>query len=266
MKRLVGTALFMAILSQNAIADIWSVSIDNDVVFDSDDSYTGAFIVTWTGDEYSRAEEGSFTRSYTSFMSGMASWFPFSDFKGKKRNATIALQEFIITPDDINETEPVYDDVPYSGTLALHFSLYVWDEQEIENYRISAGVVGPRSGAEQLQRNLHKIIGANDPKGWDNQLGTHYALNFGYLRGIKHYIKPYANGMRLEWASSYFADIGNYYVGAGGGSVVRFGGAVRTEHARQLQPYKHAHECVRHQSRQLHRPRQSTGMVRQSRA
>lgn len=209
--------------SKLLLSDIYTFSTDNDIVFNSDNGYTAALFFAWMGDEYKQAEKDSFTYYYTSTLSNLVNYLPYVSLDGKKLNASISLQEMIVTPTDLNSTEPNTDDVAYSGTLGLHFSIYAWDAQEFDQFRISTGVVGPLSGAEQIQTYIHKITGSTEPKGWDNQLDNHFVLNFGYLKGYKSYTKKLGSNVRLEWFNSGFADFGNYYVGAGGGTLLRLG-------------------------------------------
>ncbi len=213
----------MLLSSRPLLSDVYTFSTDNDIVFDSDNGYTAALYFSWMGDELKDSEDGSFTHTYTSSFANLVDYIPFTNISSKKLNATISVQEMIITPTDLNATEPEYDDVAYSGTLGFHFSLYAWDETEFDQFRISTGVVGPLSGAEYIQKYIHKITGSTEPKGWDNQLDNHFFLNLGYLKGYKSYTKEFDHNIRLEWFNSGFADLGNYYVGAGGGTLIRFG-------------------------------------------
>ncbi len=213
----------LLLFSKLLFGDTYTFSTDNDIVFNSDNGYTAALYLSWMGDEYKESQKDSFTYNYTSALSTLINYLPYVDLYGKRLNSTISLQEMIITPTELNSTKPNYDDVAYSGTLGFHFSLYAWNKDEFDQFRISTGVVGPLSGAEQIQTYIHKITGSTEPKGWDNQLDNHFFLNFGYLKGYKSYTKEFSGDIRLEWFNSGFADLGNYYIGAGGGTLLRFG-------------------------------------------
>lgn len=216
--------LLVLILSTKIVyADVYTFSTDNDLIFQTDKTYTAAIFFSWMGEEYSKADKDSFTYSYTSTLKDTFNYIPFISFKDKKLNATIDFQEMIITPEDINESEPVYDDIAYAGTVGVHFSLYSWDEYEFDLFRVSVGAVGPVSGAEYIQKYIHRLTNSTEPKGWDNQLDNHFALNFGYTKGLKSYTYNLNHNTRLEWFNSLFADVGNYYTGFGAGTLLRFG-------------------------------------------
>jgi|GEM_PF-382964 len=204
-------------------ADVWTLATDNDLVFHSDDAYTAGMFASWVGDEYSKSEADSFTYLYTSTLKNIFTLLPLIDLENKNLNASISLSEIVMTPNDLTQTQAIYDDIPYSGTLGIDFSLFAWDKNQFDEYRISVGVVGPLSGAEQLQNLVHKITGSEEAKGWDNQLGNHFYVNLGYLKGMKNYEYFLNNDTRFEWFNSMYFDAGNYYIGAGAGSLVRIG-------------------------------------------
>lgn len=217
------TLISILLLQNFANADVWTFSTDNDLFFQSDDAYTAGGFLSWMGDEYSQSDKDSFTYTYTSTLKSIVTALPLVDLESKKLNAAISLQEIMITPNDLSQEEPIYTDMPYSGTFAMHLSLFAWDKHEFDEYRVSMGVVGPLSGAEQLQSLVHTITGSTEAMGWDNQLGNHFYLNLGYLKGMKSYEYKLNNTTRFEWFNSYYFDVGNYYIGAGAGTLIRIG-------------------------------------------
>jgi len=204
-------------------ADVLTFSTDNDLFFQSDDTYTAALFLSWTGEEYKKADKDSFTYHYTCAFKNIINTLPLLDLDKKNINANISVQEIIFTPNDLSKSEPIYNDVQYSGTLALHFSLYSWDDTTFDSYRFSVGLVGPLSGAQHIQKVVHKITASEEPKGWDNQIDNYLAFNLGYLKGYKTYEHKLSYTTRIEWFNSTFLDLGSYYAGAGFGTLVRFG-------------------------------------------
>ncbi len=200
-------------------SQIFSVAIDNDYVFDSDDHYTGGMQVGWMSDTY----DDNISNLYVSSMRNMVSLLKIADFEGKRQNGSINLQEIIITPQDLSASEPLYNDVPYAGILVANFSYFLWETSMFEEYKISLGAVGSYSGAQELQQAVHKVIGESGSKGWDNQIGNRVLLQAGYIKGIRQYEKNLSGGMGFEWFNNYFLDVGNIYTGVGAGSIVRYG-------------------------------------------
>jgi hypothetical protein len=189
----------------------------------SDDKYSSGTDITWMGKEFSQTEKESFNYHYVSAISSVISLLPFVDLHNKKRNASISLEQIIITPDDIKSTEPIYTDIPYTGVLNGNFSLYLWEDSMFQEFRFSIGVVGPLSGAQQAQSVIHKLIGNSVPKGWDNQLGDKLLFGVDYLQGFRNYEHQFFNATSLEWFNNYSINLGNSYLGAGVSTIVRYG-------------------------------------------
>jgi len=221
MRRLVCFAGLLLIL-QPLRAENWSLLHDNDWIFNSDDHYSGGLQIGWMGDSCGSSGAGSFERRYAALMSDAVGVFGVS-FEGKQRSGAISIHEVIITPEDLTDTEPIYDDVPYVGVLSGAFSLFAWDAETFEEFRLSLGVVGPPSGAEAIQKGVHRLTGSTEPRGWEHQLGTHPLLQIGYLRGVQRQLHEFGGNRRLEWCNSYGAELGNFYSGFGVGSSLRFG-------------------------------------------
>jgi len=204
-------------------AQSWSFSIDNDLIFGSDDKYTGGFQIGWMSDELNASEAGSFQRGFVSGMSALlTSLVPF-DLSGMKRSGALSLQGIAVTPEATDRTEPVYDDVPYMGSTALTASLFVWDEKVFHEALVTLGVIGPSSGAEEVQKGLHRLFRIAEPKGWDNQVPDRLLLQAGYVVGVRQYAGRLADRYTFEWFNSLSAYAGSSYVGAGGGTAVRIG-------------------------------------------
>ncbi|WP_373072859.1 lipid A deacylase LpxR family protein [Sulfurimonas sp.] len=203
-------------------ADSIYILHDNDLVFDSDDHYSAGLQIGWISNEYDNNTTEGFSQSYVKLLSDTVELTGVT-FKNRKLAGTISVQEMIITPSELKSSEPIYNDIPYMGLLSSSFSLLSWNEKKFDEYRFTIGIIGPDSGAEQLQKTVHTIVDTTDPKGWDNQLDTKIVAQIGYTHGIKQYIGSYSNSMRFEWFNSYYADVGNFYCGAGVGSSIRYG-------------------------------------------
>jgi hypothetical protein len=122
------------------------------------------------------------------------------------------------TPDAIEESEVILDDTPYLGLLAASRSWIGFNDDELTGFATTVGVVGEASLAEPVQRQIHSIVGANKPRGWDNQIDNEPVLNLYFTRKSKFLNKP-------SFDVSVSTDIaaGNYHTGANAGVEMRFG-------------------------------------------
>jgi hypothetical protein len=80
------------------------------------------------------------------------------------------LTQQIYTPANTALVIPDPYDRPYAGLLLGNFSLLSDADNARSVLTISLGVVGPASGAEQLQDGFHNLIGQSHPQGWGGQI------------------------------------------------------------------------------------------------
>ncbi|HEY4045021.1 MAG TPA: lipid A deacylase LpxR family protein, partial [Rhodopila sp.] len=89
---------------------------------------------------------------------------------GQQRVA-VDLSQQIYTPADTAAVVPSPFDRPYAGVLLGNFSLMSdGDDNTRSVLTLSLGLVGPWSGAENLQNGFHSLIGQNKTNGWGSQI------------------------------------------------------------------------------------------------
>lgn len=81
-----------------------------------------------------------------------------------------SLGQAMVTPEDITKEIPDPMDAPYAGLLYLRSTYVVVKNDFSDHVATLVGIVGPSSGAEQTQKFVHKVVGSDQPKGWDYQL------------------------------------------------------------------------------------------------
>jgi hypothetical protein len=161
---------------------------------------------------------------------------------------TYSIGHSSFTPDNLEESELIEDDQPYAGWLYLGFGL----ESEVipkadrlrylDTIELQLGVIGPLSGAEEVQRVTHDILGATDPQGWDNQLDNEPGINLFYSRqwtGAKDFVLT--DGERFPKLS---LDI-TPKLGAAVGNIHTFGAAGLTFRLGNFQPDDHGPPVIR---------------------
>lgn len=152
-----------------------------------------------------------------------------------RSRAGFGLGQAIYTPRDIAREVPDPQDRPYAGWLNLSAGLVTeltHDRGEahigpdldrtLRKIEISLGVVGPASGAGAVQRNFHKLIGAQEPRGWTYQLENEPALliSYEYLRRFGHSFGP---NFQADITPSAGVSLGNVFTQGALGVTVRFG-------------------------------------------
>ena len=117
-------------------------------------------------------------------------------WEGGQQRIAIDLSQQIYTPAVTNTTVPDSRDRPYAGLLIANFSL-ISDTEDTRNVlKLGLGVVGPASGAEQLQNGFHDVISQSHTNGWGQpdsehagdraSARTNLAPAHGYHRGLRN--------------------------------------------------------------------------------
>jgi len=178
---------------------------------------------SWLDDTFENKNDSNLT-PYSALMFNLVDTISFGAMdESRKHTAGIGLSQIIITPTDLTQSVPQYDDVPYAGYLTLSFYLFEWDNTSFTEYRIETGVVGEESGAGWLQKTIHHIIGDTDPKGWDTQIGTEWMLNVLYRQGYKSWTHHDSSGLSMDWFNHFGIQAGNFTTNTFAGTVFRIG-------------------------------------------
>lgn len=74
------------------------------------------------------------------------------------------------TPSDITIAVPDETELPYSALLAFTNSYVIVTNDYADRVSTTLGIVGPSAFGAESQKTVHKIIGSDEPKGWDTQL------------------------------------------------------------------------------------------------
>lgn len=113
---------------------------------------------------------------------------------GQMRFAVSITQQMFTPADTASPTWPV-GDRPYAGMLYGDFSLYRDVADSRSMIGMTVGMIGPASGAQQLQEGFHDLIGQGHPAGWNSQLANEplfeltssrtYRLSMGKIGGLE---------------------------------------------------------------------------------
>ena len=186
----------------------WRFEFDNDVFFNKDNKISSG---------WSLQKQSAVARSWDAlegvpdFVRRWGNVIPTLSAEGLVYRAGIAIGQVIQTPDDLSRSDLIVDDVPYAGALTLQATWYAFNDDEFRGFEITAGVVGPPSLAEQTQKTVHKLIGSDNPKGWDHQLDTEPVINFNYMRKQKIWRRGDPAGLSFDTAINGNVGLGNLF-------------------------------------------------------
>jgi hypothetical protein len=152
-----------------------------------------------------------------------------------RTRVSLGLGQAIYTPSDIKAETPDPNDRPYAGWTYATFGLISEDldpsgltphggttQRALKKVELSLGIVGPDSGAEMVQRNFHKAIGAQEPRGWSHQLEDEPAvmLNLEYQRRFGWHL---GKVLQADATPSGTISLGNVFTEGGVALTFRLG-------------------------------------------
>ncbi len=198
----------------------WRFEYDNDVFFNKDNKISSG----WSLQKQSAvASSWETLDDVPSFVRRWGKQLPTLTKEGLVYRSGIAIGQVIQTPDDLSDHDLIKDDVPYAGALTVQATWYAFNDDEFRGFEITVGVAGPLSLAEQTQKNIHKLIGSPDPKGWDHQLKTEPLINLNYMRKKKIMRVGNAAGISFDTAINGNVGLGNLFTQASMALEMRFG-------------------------------------------
>lgn len=155
----------------------WSFTLENDLIAGTDRDYTNGALISYIGP----ANDLPF---FADWAPAQLTWLT----TAKKWHITYGLGQNMYTPEDTTLDPPDPQDRPYAGFLYGSIGL-VADERhsdgeprQLDVLALDIGIVGRHSLAKETQKFVHRVIGAQDPRGWDSQLGTEVGVRLMYER------------------------------------------------------------------------------------
>lgn len=144
--------------------------------------------------------------------------------KGSQTNFGVAIGQQIYTPTDTKTTDLIQDDRPYAGWLYVAFSTQFKTEHRSHSVELDLGIIGPESGAENVQNGFHKVIGVEGTYGWQHQLATEPTLQMSYQQRLRFFELTDSNKNKYFDVLPFFGGaVGNVSIDATTGAIVRFG-------------------------------------------
>lgn len=195
--------------SDKTASGVLSFVVENDYFASTDRHYTNGLSFGWV----------PATRPPPEWFSGLARHAPFFPEEGIVRHG-YSFGQSMFTPSDKTLADPPTDDRPYAGWLYGSIGMESETEKQLDQLVLTLGVVGPASQAEVTQSALHKVLPANEPRGWNSQLKNEPGIVMTYQRSWRAIasktfdfdLTPHAGGV-----------LGNVFTYANTGLMLRYG-------------------------------------------
>jgi lipid A 3-O-deacylase len=146
-----------------------------------------------------------------------------------QKNALFNVFHGVFTPADHETTDVVANDRPYAAVLLLGVGYNARrSDTTLHSTQLRLGIVGPSAKGEQLQNGLHKVIGANEYRGWRNQLHDELVVQLLHerLRRVEFWAPL---GLEADLIGHWGGSLGNYATYANAGVEWRFGRNLSTD-------------------------------------
>ena len=103
-----------------------------------------------------------------------------SNDKLAKKIYDFRVGQYIYNPQSVRAEDINVNDRPFAGYLFGEFGInYYYANESILKLNVQGGVVGPESGAEEVQRGLHSMVGYPTVRGWQHQITTTIGAQVG---------------------------------------------------------------------------------------
>lgn len=195
-------------------ADWRSITLDNDIFVGSDSGYTNGLFFSW----YNTGANGGGEPEPPPLIRPLLWSLPARNSRGAVRALTVG--QAMVTPEDITLDEPQANDLPYSGFLFVNDAYLAIDTRRADLLSTTLGIVGPSSGAEPVQRWIHRLTGSDEPKGWDSQLKDEVVFKFLRARLWRAWA---SRNDRVDLLLTGEAGLGTLDSAVSGGLMLRYG-------------------------------------------
>jgi hypothetical protein len=166
----------LGLVSSSAFADRdqreeWTLNmyVENDLFSETDQDYTSGIRFSWVSPDVNNYLDHEDLPEWVERINRRLTFFHKSH-EGLKRNVIVSFGQQIYTPQDLNETELIEDDRPYSAWLFLGLGYQTRSDTQLDTLEIRMGVIGPGARGQEAQDFIHDLRGFEKFKGWDNQL------------------------------------------------------------------------------------------------
>lgn len=219
------SAVIILLLSVPAVAEhenifnTFTLHYENDFLSGTDRDYTSGLKLTWSTPYTNDAAKAG----WPSFFYPLMSRLPLVNNPRQQKAVSLSIGQEIFTPGDKKNPDLIVDDRPYAGRTYIAAGFHSKTERKQHTWELNIGIVGPASYAEDSQKLVHKINGATDPKGWDNQLDNEITVDAVFETQWKVGPPQFPQTFSYDFIPHAGARLGTVNIYANAGAEFRFG-------------------------------------------
>ena len=221
--------IFFCCTSPTCFADTdWmSVTLDNDLFLGNDNGYTnGLYIASF---DVGTAQADDLPKPQ--FWVKPLLWSMPDSHAIDGAASAYTFGQTMNTPSDIRIANPATNELPYSALLALTHHYLTVTENSADLASTTVGVVGPAALGEQSQKFVHDVIEADEPQGWDTQLGNEVVFQLTRARAQQYW---QSESGRMDLVTNITGNLGTISSAVSTGAIFRFGKGLMHSYATTL--------------------------------
>jgi hypothetical protein len=96
-------------------------------------------------------------------------------------------------------------------------------QKEMEHFELNVGIIGPSALGGEIQTFIHKLVGQEEPNGWDEQLNDEFAIDVTWLRRGRADGLPFKRTENFDSFLEYGFTGGSVHRNANLGLMLRLG-------------------------------------------
>lgn len=191
---------------------VFALAHENDLFASQDQYYTSGAQMTWFSPD----------QDVPDFLENIADEFDVYSADAEHR-VSYSLGQNMFTPRDITDPTPPEDERPYAGWLYGSVGLIQDRGDRLDSLELTLGVVGPSARAKETQQEIHDLVGAPDPEGWETQLHDELGVQVRYGQRNVAWTRRMLLGYTFEVMPGYSLSVGNVKTGAEVSTMFRWG-------------------------------------------
>jgi lipid A 3-O-deacylase len=215
-------AAALPLAAQDSPKRPWTMALafENDLFAGTDRYYTNGAKIAWATPDLPAAGT---TAGVPAWLQALTRALAPARSAEDRRFASIFLGQEMYTPIELWRADSIPGKEPYAGFLYAGLGFHRRDAASMDSVTLFAGIVGPASLGEAMQKLVHGIFGFQPPLGWANQLKNEPVLGAGIDR--KWRVLEAASPERSGWEVLGHAGgvLSNAFTEAAGGFLIRAG-------------------------------------------
>ncbi|KAF1706383.1 lipid A deacylase LpxR family protein [Pseudoxanthomonas sacheonensis] len=139
----------------------------------------------------------------------------------EQQNMVVTFAHGIFTPTDYTRSDLIVEDRPYAAAFLIGLGYNARNGDHLRTTQLQFGIVGPSALGEQVQNEVHRILGDPRFEGWDNQLRDEPVVRLVHERMRR--FSPDNGIWGWDAITHYGGSLGNLATYANAGAELRFG-------------------------------------------